>query len=790
MRYILSFLICFLALSGKAYTVLDTSTGLIRESATVAEPTRTVEKLVNGIKVTYEFPEIMLVSDPLIPGAYYPSISGFGLIETETQPWVPVRIDKFAVNDSGCEIQILEDQTINVSLVISPARAEHDEYEDFVYTADNLPAISRFPINMPSNIVESNRTDVYRDTYIKTVKVSPIQYNPVLKRVCVHKKFSYLVADEETDATDGENERILHGDPIMANLVNGQSGASKVLPIRYSTPAPIGLLIVSHDDLSNCVNQIVNWKKRLGYTVEYLSSKKWTPEQIKKEVKEYYDKTPYAYYLLIIGDDKLVPSEKFISSISAKNDTTFYSTDLYYACMDGADDNMPDLCYGRIPVSTEAEGLAVFDKMTRYDGSQGKPDNEVTRFMGAAYFQDFDNNGVEDYYYVRTVESICTALESKFDAVDRIYCKGGTTMPKAWNSLATYEEFPEHLKTESAWQGNANDIINSFNANCNLILHRDHGLAKGWDKPSFTTADLSKLENTVYPIVLSMNCHTGDYTQKDNFAKTILSQKVGGAVAVVGATTASYTTRNDLISMALIKSIWPDLELRDFSTNVQIKDDSNQPANSIGDALLVGLAKMEEVHPNILLNLKQRRMYHCLGDPSLSVYWNKDNLLERNLTATYNDGVAEISLGGISAYISVWDAAFGPHFRVYGNYLKYETFAGETMVTISKPGYRPLLLMLYSFQRSNQLSDIAALASIKSTEFRDDELSITIENADVAGMTLTVLETDNVAAGGISTTMEAEAVSGYLINNPSNRFYYIVLRRGDEIIDSKSIFKK
>ncbi|MDE6156980.1 MAG: hypothetical protein K2F78_02420, partial [Muribaculaceae bacterium] len=189
-------------------------------------------------------------------------------------------------------------------------------------------------------------------------------------------------------------------------------------------------------------------------------------------------------------------------------------------------------------------------------------------------------------------------------------------------------------------------------------------------------------------------------------------------------------------------------------------------------------------------DLKQRRMYHCLGDPSLSVYWNKDNLLERNLTATYNDGVAEISLGGISAYISVWDAAFGPHFRVYGNYLKYETFAGETMVTISKPGYRPLLLMLYSFQRSNQLSDIAALASIKSTEFRDDELSITIENADVAGMTLTVLETDNVAAGGISTTMEAEAVSGYLINNPSNRFYYIVLRRGDEIIDSKSIFKK
>ena len=75
--------------TAQAYTVLDTSTGLIRESESMPEPVRTVEKLTNGTKVTYEFSEILLEADPLVPGAYYPTISGFGQTETETQPWLP-----------------------------------------------------------------------------------------------------------------------------------------------------------------------------------------------------------------------------------------------------------------------------------------------------------------------------------------------------------------------------------------------------------------------------------------------------------------------------------------------------------------------------------------------------------------------------------------------------------------------------------------------------------------------------------------------------------------------------
>lgn len=797
MKHLFPFMMFLLAFTARAYTVLDTGTGLIRESQTIPEPVRTVERLTNGTKVTYEFAEILLEADPLVPNAYYPIIRGFGQIETETQPWLPVRVDRFSVSDLNCAIQILEDQSIIVPLTISPARAEHTEYEEYVYTSDNLPAITKSLTYLPTNIVTDNNGGIYRDVKIKSVTVTPIQYNPTLKQICVHKKFSYLVEDNEIEATDNGNSRVLHGDPIMGALDNYSTEASKVLPIRYATPAPIGYLIITQDNLMDCANQISWWKMRYGYNVTILSEKKWTSEKIKQAVKTYYDKTPHAYYLLIIGDDKLVPTEKFLISWSNGKPNYLY-TDLYYACMDGDDDQIPDLCYGRIPASTNAEGMAVHDKMLKYDGFRGKPDNEITRFMGAAYFQDQFlesrySDGIEDRNYVRTVETICAALESKFDAVDRVYCTGGNVLPCGWKPGELDEPFPEHLNTEAAWQGSADDIIKSFNANCNLILHRDHGEAKGWSNPLFQTEDLANLTNTVYPIVLSMNCNTGNYTEADNFAKTILCQKDGGAVAVVGATAPSYTYRNDIISMAMIKSIWPDLGLKNFYKDQQFKNDFDQPVNSIGEALLVGLTKMDEVYPELEMNLRQRREYHCFGDPSMNIYWNKDNILEDNVNITYQDEVIEISLGGMqSAYIAIWDST-GGHIlkRYYGNYVKYETPWPETTIMISKSGYRPVIASAGSHTIASQLTGIASLASIKSASFcGNDELSVIIDNPDVEGLTLTVLESSNLAAGGICTTLDAALVTTYTVNNSSNKFFYITLRKGNEIIDCKSILKR
>lgn len=258
---------------------------------------------------------------------------------------------------------------------------------------------------------------------------------------------------------------------------------------------------------------------------------------------------------------------------------------------------MPDLCYGRIPASTKEEMKNVADKIWKYENSNNAIE-PTTRFLGAAFFQDnLTPYGQEDREYVKTVESICSTLESKFDYIDRVYCTSGNVVPNAWHEGIIGFPFPNYLKNESAWQGKTQDIINSINANCNIVLHRDHGADDGWDKPSFLRSHLSQLTNTTYPIVFSINCNTGNFAVPNSFSKALLCQKQGGAAGIIGATAPSYTYRNDVIALAIMKSIWPSLDFKTYRSDYELNAEFDQPVATLGEALAVGLIKMEETFP-------------------------------------------------------------------------------------------------------------------------------------------------------------------------------------------------
>lgn len=803
MKRMLIFMTCWLSafIYASAYTVLDTSTGQIVETDELPQVSRTVERLTNGTKVTYEFSGIVLMADPLVSGAFYPVIEGFGQVETEKEAWVPVKVDRFCVSDTAaCTVQILNSEYIEVNLRLSPARAHHAENEEFEYTSENLPSIPSWLGYFPKELVSCTRNDVYRDAFIKSVKISPISYFSRLQKTRVYKSFSYLVEDENVESVDGVSARQIVNDPIMAGLTTNEgTGLSKLQPIRYSIPAPMSYLIISHTSLTNEVSQLGFWKRRMGYKVTLELDDNWTPEKIKQAVKRWYDSNQDAYYLLIVGDHNLVPAEIYPQFEDVEVDAPY--TDLYYACMDGPDDHMPDLCYGRIPVSTSAELKAVYDKILNYEGFRNDSQQE-SKFVGVAMFQDTPtrvagtnelwSDGIEDRDYVRTVEVVTSELEKVFGNVERIYCTNGNVVPNSWSKETVGLSFPDYLKDVSAWNGNTQQIVDAINSGCNLVLHRDHGLIDGWHLPSFKTKDLSGLKNTVYPIVLSMNCQTGDFTSGNNFAKSILTRANSGAVAVVGATTDSYTYRNDIITLAMMKSIWPQLNFKSYTPTLQFKDDYDTPVNSLGEAFAVGMTKMEEAHPepkNYNLNLHQRREYHCLGDPSLNICWKSDDYLRESLSVTYENGVGEISLGNMqSAYISIWDAANGQMLRYYGNHVVYETWAPEAMVTVRKNGYLPITFTFYGYMASSS-SDFSS-AKLKDAVFNGDELNIEVENGDSGNYNVAVSEADNMMIlSDVSVEPVQSGTANYRIKNTSNRFFFVTLRKGEEIIESKTIYK-
>lgn len=776
--------------------VLDIDTKTISECAEMPQVKKTVERLSNGIKVTYELDSITLIPDSIKKGAFYPILKGFGQIDTETRPWLPIFNDRFVVGEnSDCNVTILEDEFVYYNIEVSPARAPQLVAEDFCYTSENLPKITSANYFYPPSIAEGNGTEVYRGEHIMYVNVAPLQYNSWIKRLCIHKKFSYLIEVSDEALEDTPTSRIMPGDPYISTLTDATNERKNITPIRYSTPAPISYLIIAHNSLEASAWEFLHTKNWMGFNVEMETRAEWTPESIKQVVKDFYEKNRYAYYVVFWGDHNLIPAEYHAPIAGGYS---VYS-DLYYACMDGTNDQLPDLIYGRIPISSNKEGYAYIRKNHAYH-TNPNGDMSRTKFVGVADFEDAIDSrthlsdGKEDNgrYFVRTTETVCQAVAGVFDDVERIYSTSGNVVPNSWGDGTVNFEFPDHLKTAAAWTGSTNDIVEAFNSGCNMVLHRDHGTITGWHRPSFQTSHLSRLTNTVYPVVFSHNCSSGNFTASNNFAKNIISLEEGGAAAVIGATQSTYSPYNDIMTLGVMKAIWPNRNFTFHSYPTAVDDEFDSPVLSLGEAFFVGMSKMEESMPDSKSKYRvhQRRAFHCIGDPSLYLYYGKDYGIAENLEASYDydNFQADITLkGNTSAYISYWDTLNGKIERYYGNHLSFTTNAPETLVYIYKHGMKPIHFLLYDVM----LTKSSEMSAIESVRFKSSsEMEIIISDTQTANnLSLTVMEANNLQQGNITELPVVENCVSYTPKLQNNRLYFVTLKQGNEILDTKTVYK-
>lgn len=524
-------LMLFAAINGNAYTVL-TAGGAITETDSIPKTIRKVERLTNGTKVTYEFGAALLISDQLKENAYYPLLDGFGQTDTEHMPWVPIRVDKFSVSDSiDCEISVLESDWIDVSLTISPSRASLPQISEFVYTSENLPRVSPINMMMPYDLVTDIGTEVYRDTQIKSVMICPIQYNPIKKIVRFFRRFSYLVSEPKSEVSSmvsKERSRKFFDDPIFSGLVNYETD---IFPFRptgpnlntfFSESRPKSYLIIAHENVRWASQELYWWKQWQGYGMTLEVRKEWTSESIKAAVKKFKeDNYDTAYFVLLAGDEKLIPPCTYTNPYFDKNGKRYedINTDLDYFLLDGPGDNLPDLYYGRIPASNEIEMKAIVNKIINYERDPNVNKN-TTSFVAAAEFEDIGpKDNVEDRYFCSTTETIAQSLEPVFDNFSRLYYSNNDVYPAGWKSDIIGLEFPEYLRDESIWRHTPNDVVDEINNGANIILHRGHGIIEGWWKPNFKVSYFQNLTNEVTPFIFSINCRSGQYYSDNNFTK-------------------------------------------------------------------------------------------------------------------------------------------------------------------------------------------------------------------------------------------------------------------------------
>ena len=652
---------------------LSFTSGIQSISAESTLPVRTFE---NGgalsCTVTYNF-TAATISEQEVSGEVYQflHIDGFAKMGQVGAPALPAHNEIIAMprNSSGRIIMLESSFFEYPGYMIHPALepaidtegAEEPEFEkdEIIYSTNSF---------FPENVVEIIDVGLSRGTPLAKTQVRPVQFNPVTGVIRVYTKISYRIDFEggygSFDYIAQENS-LHYTNLLKLNVLNSESIPDGIAysTINSSSGGRTGeknYIIVTHDQYLSQANQLANWKRQMGYTVEVVSQASWTAAEVKSEIQTRYNSwTPHPDYFVIIGDHTgsyAVPGE-----IHQAPNTSNFATDLYYACMDGIGDWHPDMAHGRISVSSTTEAGVVVDKIIDYEKTPTTTASFYTNMLSCAQYQDDDNNGYADRRFCHTSEDIRDYLQNSHSYTsERVYYTS-TIAPVAslrYNNgyYSSGQLLPSALRSLSFnWLGNSTDITNAINNGKFLVFHRDHGYTggSGWANPYYTTSTMESLTNgALLPVVFSMNCHTGEFQLSNCFADKFVCMDNKGAIGVVAAAYYSYSGFNDALSEGMIDAIWANPGLYPVfgagGTGANYTIGAGNEIYTMGDVVNQGLYAMEQNWSGSSTYDKyQYELFHYFGDPAMKIWTANPN--SNAITATHS---STIDCAGTSFAIS------------------------------------------------------------------------------------------------------------------------------------------
>lgn len=592
------------------------------------EPIRSVNAKTYSIDVSYKIPAMSIENDPLYSGCKLLGISGFNVINTPESPATLYGLDWFMVPDGRvAQVSIIESDYNDFPMILGPARQplSDDNYE--AYSLKNVMPIKAYSGLFPLSILELDEMQVYRGRKFQYVRINPIQYNYEARTVRIYSKISYRITFTYNPIQAEKDKIISKPDfsdrdmQVLGNVMN--SAQMKISPLDTQVNDTTAYLIITTPKFMPAVKRLAELKQMFGYTTHISLRDSWTCETVQTVVEQAYNSMPKLRYLLIFGDYDDVPSY-YYTYIYNNAERTFVS-DYPYGCMDGTNDKLADLYRGRIPVSTLEEANSFIDKLMAYSLTPVYDKSFYNNVGACAYFQDNNSDGYADRRFAQTAEEISMYMESLGKNVNRIYYTSSLVNPTHWNkgSYSSGASIPNYLKRpQFNWDGDYSDIVNCINTGSFLVFHRDHGSEIGWADPKFYINDLSLLHNSNrYPVVFSINCESGAF-HRSCFAEKMLKLKKAGCIGIVAATRISYSGYNDLLAMGMINSMWPNPGVNIDFPQASINHSIDKTANVLGEILDGGLFFMSGSYGFESTCNLTRRIFHCLGDPSMVVYKN------------------------------------------------------------------------------------------------------------------------------------------------------------------------
>ncbi|MBN1342790.1 MAG: hypothetical protein JXQ73_08940 [Phycisphaerae bacterium] len=478
----------------------------------------------------------------------------------------------------------------------------------------------------PASPIKVDPPGVIRGRRVVFVQVFPFQWNPATTELSMitSVRFSVTLAGAVDAAAEARKSRL--ATPEFESLASrmllnyepaaGAKGEPEGEGVQLAQGDGADYLIIVADDLYEEILPLAEWKHRKGFRthIATMTEVGTTNSDVLSYIEDAYTTwDPAPSYLLLVGDSEDIPPWNHLGEYEC-------ITDHRYACMDGDADYDADMTLGRLPVATELQCTTVVDKILTYDRTPDTGD-WYSSFLSAGYFQDTDdNNGYADRWFMETSAHATEFLDTTVGMTTyTAWCAGTTALPPYHYRTTDYpHRFPHpDLVPESvvnAWLAPLLarvSITLAINEGVGLVLHRNHGFETGWEHPLFNTTDINALANGVRtPVVLSLNCLTGNFAVACCFCESFLRHPYGGAVGIVGATRTSYSGWNDLLTHGMFTCFWPAYDPAHTDATYPY---SWRPAA----ALDYGKHYMRLYKTDSSQTKGEIRMFHYFGDPEM-----------------------------------------------------------------------------------------------------------------------------------------------------------------------------
>jgi hypothetical protein len=491
-----------------------------------------------------------------------------------------------------------------------------------------LPAEDQPPVAAPQVSVEGTypadrallvREGVLRGVPVARANLIPYSWDPatgeLLHFPVVEARFDFRGGLDPQGADPGPfftgllRRKLINGS-MLPEAVFPDAGGAAEGPVVVDDPSHIGrvtgadLMIICGNGLLDSAEELAEMRYRQGYITAVVDGFGLDSEQVSQLIEEAYDTwDPAPSHVLLVGDSGLLPT--------TYAESTGVWTDNRYCCVDG-DDFMADIFCGRLPVMA-GEAAWATGKIMSWEAAPPDDAGFWNRALLATTFQDADADNVEDLWFCFTSEALAgTLADSLGKSVLREYIRTGQSSPDTlWyrpDPPATGGAVPQWMP----WEGTASGVTEAFNQGVFLAQHRAHGYTGSWGGPLWGLGNLPDLDNAGRtPVVLSINCHTGNF-REECLAEGLVAME-GGAVAVMAATGSSYSYWNDYLCFGMY------MGFLDACDSPPVTYTTQQGAYAAGEALLAGKLEMQAAAPGCPWpedkTAEQWDLYHVLGDP-------------------------------------------------------------------------------------------------------------------------------------------------------------------------------